>query len=93
MLVKVAAIELGAHGVRVNAVAPGITETTMNAEFRAVPGMVDRMSSRTPLSGIAAPATIADVVVGLLRMDWVTGHTLAADGGLSLYRALDQGDG
>ncbi len=60
MLVTVAAAELGAHGIWVNAVAPGITVTPMNAEFRAIPGMVDLMSSRTPLGGIAAPATVGD---------------------------------
>lgn len=73
--------ELGPHGIRVNAVAPGITEPPMNAGFRAIPGMLDLMGGRTPLGGIAAPATIAQAVVALLRMDWVTGHTLVADGG------------
>jgi NAD(P)-dependent dehydrogenase (short-subunit alcohol dehydrogenase family) len=89
MLVKVAAAELGVHGIRVNAIAPGITETPMNAGFRAIPGMVDRMGARTPLGGIATPAMIAEAVLAILGMQWVTGQTLVADGGLTLYAPLD----
>jgi NAD(P)-dependent dehydrogenase (short-subunit alcohol dehydrogenase family) len=39
---------------------------------------------RTPLGVIGTPQRIAESVVGLLRMDWVTGQALMADGGSSL---------
>src|SRR5262245_15071359 len=49
MLVRVAAAEWGAHGIRVNAVGPGVTRTPMLAEAEQLPGWVDALTERTSL--------------------------------------------
>lgn len=88
-LVKVAARELGPKGVRVNAVAPGVTDTPLAAGTAALPGFTDRVTARTPLGGVGRADDVADAVVALLGLPWVTGHVLVADGGLSLFSPID----
>jgi 3-oxoacyl-[acyl-carrier protein] reductase len=73
--------ELGARGIRVNAVAPAITRTDMTA---AIPRPhLDHETALTPLARLAEPEDIADVVAFLASRDarWVTGRTLLTDGG------------
>ncbi len=73
--------ELGARGIRVNAVAPAITRTDMTA---GIPQPhLDHERSLTPLGRLAEPDDIADVVAFLASHDsrWVTGRTLLTDGG------------
>lgn len=75
------AIELGARGIRVNAVAPAITRTDMTAD---IPAEQLREETRlTPLGRLAEPADIADVVAFLCSDDarWITGRSLLVDGG------------
>src|SRR5438067_146089 len=88
-LVRVAARELGVKGIRVNAVAPGTTDTPMFAGSDALPGYRDRAAARTALGRIGTPDDVAEAVIALLRLEWVTGQTLVADGGLSLYSPVD----
>ena len=88
-LVRVAARELGPKGIRVNAVAPGTTDTPMFAATESLPGYRDRAAARTALGRIGTPDDIADAVLALLRLEWVTGQTLVVDGGLSLYSPVD----
>lgn len=92
MLVRVAAAELGPRGVRVNGVAPGITETPLFADSAGrAPGFRDQIAGRTPLDGIGDPGDVAELVVDLLRAEWVTGQVVAADGGLGLVGPYDFG--
>lgn len=75
------AIELGARGIRVNAVAPAITRTDMTAD---IPAEQLREEIRlTPLGRLAEPGDIADVVAFLCSDDarWITGRSLLVDGG------------
>jgi 3-oxoacyl-[acyl-carrier protein] reductase len=75
------ATELGARGIRVNAVAPAITRTDLTA---GIPQPhLDQERSLTPLGRLAEPEDIADVVAFLASRDarWVTGRTLLTDGG------------
>jgi NAD(P)-dependent dehydrogenase (short-subunit alcohol dehydrogenase family) len=83
MLTKAAALELAAHGIRVNAVAPGGVRTPMTAERLADPAQLARINARIPLGRVAEPAEIAGAVVFLLdpRASYVTGTTLVVDGG------------
>jgi len=84
-LTRALAVELGPLGVRVNAVAPGATETPLNASTWNE--QVRRTyRERIPLGHIAGPAEIAAAVVMLLGPDarYVTGQVLLADGGLTL---------
>jgi NAD(P)-dependent dehydrogenase (short-subunit alcohol dehydrogenase family) len=89
MLVKVAAVELGVHGIRVNAVGPGVTRTPMLAKPEALPGWVDGLSERTPLGRLGEADDVAKAVVAVLGMEWVTGQIIHADGGLSLHSPID----
>jgi len=89
MLVRVAAEEWGPHGIRVNAVGPGVTRTPMLAEAEKLPGWVDALTERTALGRLGDPDDIAEAIVGLLDMTWVTGQTLLADGGLALHSPID----
>jgi len=88
-LVRTSARELGPLGIRVNAVAPGTTDTPLFAPTRQLPGYWERAVRRTPLGRIGTADDIAQVVVALLGLEWVTGQVLAADGGLSLYSPID----
>jgi NAD(P)-dependent dehydrogenase (short-subunit alcohol dehydrogenase family) len=88
-LVRVAARELGQARIRVNAVAPGTTDTPMFDAARRLPGYEDQVAGRTPLGGLGSPRDVAEVVVALTTLDWVTGQIVAADGGLSLWSPID----
>jgi NAD(P)-dependent dehydrogenase (short-subunit alcohol dehydrogenase family) len=89
-LTRVAARELGPHGIRVNAVAPGTTATPMFAATDAMPGYAEQAAARTPLGGrLGTAGEVADAIVALTRLDWVTGQTLVADGGVSLWSPID----
>jgi NAD(P)-dependent dehydrogenase (short-subunit alcohol dehydrogenase family) len=89
MLVKIAAVELGEHGIRVNAVGPGVTATPMLAQAARLPGWIDGLTERTPLGGVGDADDVARAIVSLLDLEWVTGQILFADGGLSLHSPID----
>jgi NAD(P)-dependent dehydrogenase (short-subunit alcohol dehydrogenase family) len=91
MLVRIAARELGPRGIRVNAVAPGTTVTPMFAPTERVPGYQEKVAARAALQRLGTPADIAAAVVALVELDWVTGQTLVADGGVSLFSPIDVG--
>jgi NAD(P)-dependent dehydrogenase (short-subunit alcohol dehydrogenase family) len=91
-LVRVAAAELGSLGIRVNAVAPGCTDTPMFAVVDGLPGYRDLVAGRAALGRVGSAKEVADAIVALLQLDWVTGHVLTADGGISLRSPLDPAD-
>jgi len=75
-------IELGPKGVRVNAVAPGFTETPM---LETVPEKVlDDIRGKTPLRRLAKPEDIANAYLFLAsdESSFVTGQVIAVNGGL-----------
>jgi 3-oxoacyl-[acyl-carrier protein] reductase len=77
------AAELGPRGIRVNAVAPGITETDMLQAN--IPAEVQQsMIQTTALRRLGTPEDIADVVAFLASHEarWITGQILGANGGL-----------
>ncbi|MGA9492763.1 MAG: SDR family oxidoreductase [Mycobacterium sp.] len=89
MLVRVAAQEWGVHGIRVNAVGPGVTRTPMLANPEQLPGWVDGLTERTPLGRLGEADDIAEAIVAVLELSWVTGQTVFADGGLALHSPID----
>jgi NAD(P)-dependent dehydrogenase (short-subunit alcohol dehydrogenase family) len=88
-LVRVAARELGEHGIRVNAVAPGTTDTPMFAATDRLPGYRERVARRAALGRVGTAADIAAAIVALFELEWVTGEVLVADGGVSLASPID----
>jgi NAD(P)-dependent dehydrogenase (short-subunit alcohol dehydrogenase family) len=89
MLVKVAAVEWGSYGIRVNAVGPGVTRTPMLAKPEQLPGWVEGLSERTALGGLGEATDVAGAIVGVLELPWVTGQIVHADGGLALHSPID----
>lgn len=89
MLVRVAAAEWGRHGIRVNEVAPGITRTPMTPDPAQFPTWARSIEDRTVLGRIGEAQDVARTIVSVLEMDWVTGQTIVADGGLSLQSPVD----
>jgi len=67
--------------VRVNAVAPGLVDTPWTAEWELERNYVRAMS---PLKSSAAPEDVAEVIVGLVHAQRVTGEVVMIDGGLHL---------
>jgi NAD(P)-dependent dehydrogenase (short-subunit alcohol dehydrogenase family) len=89
MLVRVAATEWGVHGIRVNAVGPGVTRTPMLANPEQLLGWVEGLTERTALGRLGEPDDIAEAIVAVLEMSWVTGQPVFADGGLALHSPID----
>ena len=68
-------------GVRVNGVAPGLTDTPWTEQWE---GVREYVSAQAPLQRAATPEDVAEVIMGLARADYVTGEVVLVDGGLSL---------
>jgi NAD(P)-dependent dehydrogenase (short-subunit alcohol dehydrogenase family) len=84
-LVKHFAAALGARGIRVNAVAPGVVATDMSSFAKTDEGRGYVLGMQA-LKRIAQPDDIADAVAFLASSDarWITGDTLRVDGGSKL---------
>ncbi|MBY0275140.1 SDR family oxidoreductase [Candidatus Binatia bacterium] len=79
-------LELGARGIRVNAIAPGSTLTGMTSLAFTRPAMEQGFLRHTPMGRFGRGDDIAQAVLGLASplSAWVTGHLLLVDGGPSL---------
>jgi NAD(P)-dependent dehydrogenase (short-subunit alcohol dehydrogenase family) len=83
MVMKMAAVELAAHGIRVNAVAPGTIETDMNRAMLADEHMREVLLADVLLGRPGTPEDVAAAVAYLAseRARHVTGCTVAVNGG------------
>ena len=89
MVVQVAAVEWARHGIRVNAVAPGVTRTPMLGRSPVDSGWLAAVRRRTPLQRLGEADDIAETVLALHGMGWVTGQVLECDGGLGRHSPID----
>lgn len=90
-MMRNAADEYGAAGVRFNAVQPGFTTTEL---MEGIPRDGETYASyiaNTPMGGVAEPEDVADAVRFLLGPEsrWITGQMLAVDGGHHLRAGPD----
>jgi 2-deoxy-D-gluconate 3-dehydrogenase len=83
MATRAFALELAPHGIRVNAVAPGVTMTGMNSRVRADPERAAALTAAIPLGRMATPEEQAAGICFLASPDagYITGATLPIDGG------------
>jgi L-xylulose reductase len=82
-MTQVMAVELGPHGIRVNAINPTVTLTPMAVKAWSDEEKAEGMLNRIPLHRFASPEEVADVILFLLspRSAMVHGVTLLVDGG------------
>ncbi|MGD0125316.1 MAG: SDR family oxidoreductase [Terriglobia bacterium] len=88
MLMKGMARELAGKGIRVNGLAPGIVGVGMGKrQWDTEPDYRRRAERAIPLGYLQPPESVADAILFLCSeaSDYITGTTLLADGGCSLY--------
>ena len=81
---KTAALEYGAHGVRVNAVCPAAIKTEMFERFASDGGLTEeQLATMHPIGRIGRSPEVAQLVCWLLsdEASFIQGETLAVDGG------------
>jgi NAD(P)-dependent dehydrogenase (short-subunit alcohol dehydrogenase family) len=85
-IARSAAIDLGRHGVRVNAVAPGVVDTPLAAFVVQDPDLAPAYLRTIPLGRFAQPRDVADAVLFLAsdEASYITGQMLVVDGGQTL---------
>ena len=84
-LTKTAALEYAKSGVRVNAVCPGVIDTSMVGRLKERrPRMFEKIVRGEPIGRIGRPEEIAETAVWLCSdaASFVTGHAMSVDGGI-----------
>jgi NAD(P)-dependent dehydrogenase (short-subunit alcohol dehydrogenase family) len=88
MLMEVAALELGRHGIRANAIGPGLVETPLSAPLWQTAAIRDAFIAETPLGRYAKPEEVAGLALYLASdaSGFLSGQTIYLDGGQSLKK-------
>ena len=89
-LARSAAATYAPAGLRVNAVAPGMTETPMTANMLKLPAMREGAGKQYPLGGVQTAGDVAGTIAWLLSdgAARITGQVIAVDGGFTTVRPL-----
>jgi NAD(P)-dependent dehydrogenase (short-subunit alcohol dehydrogenase family) len=91
MFCRVAAMELGPAGVRVNAIAPGLVRTTATGPFWEMPGIVEEFLDNTTVGRFAEPDDVAALAAFLAsdESSFCSGSLYPVDGGAATKRYPD----
>jgi dehydrogenase/reductase SDR family protein 4 len=83
MLTQSYALELGPQGVRVNAIAPGLVETTLSEYYWKDESRFQPLMERQPIKHLGQPMEIAEIALMLASggASYLTGQTIVVDGG------------
>ena len=92
MFTQCAALDLAPHGVRVNAVNPGVVVTELHTVTNVIPdyaGFLERSKSTHPLGRVGNSEEVASLVLYLMSDEagWITGASYSIDGGRALASA------
>ena len=84
-ITKSVAIEVAKAGIRVNAVAPGPTDTGMLTRFTGTPENKAALVAQVPLARLGRTEELADAIVFIAsdQASYITGHVLNVDGGMT----------
>ncbi len=84
-ITKSVALELAKSGIRVNAVAPGPTDTGMLTRFTGTPENKSALVTTVPMGRLGLPEELANAIVFVAsdEASFITGHVLNVDGGKS----------
>lgn len=74
--------ELGRHGIRVGAIAPGVIRTEMTESMK--PEMLDRLVKMTPIGRLGETDEIAHTAKYIFENEFFTGRVIEIDGGLAM---------
>lgn len=85
-LTQTFALELGGHGIRVNAIAPGFIDTKFASALIENPDIHKHIVNRTPLGRVGEPQDVAGLALylGSDASAFATGHTYFVDGGMCI---------
>jgi NAD(P)-dependent dehydrogenase (short-subunit alcohol dehydrogenase family) len=84
-MTRAAALDYAAHGIRVNALLPGIVDTAMPARLtESAPEVMEIFRTASPVGRLATAGEVAEAAAWLCspRASFVNGHGLAVDGGM-----------
>jgi dehydrogenase/reductase SDR family protein 4 len=86
MMTKSYALELGAKGVRVNAIAPGLIQTALSEHYWKDEHNASNSIGKQPIPRIGQPEEVAEIALLLAndKVSYMTGHTVVIDGGFLL---------
>lgn len=89
-LARSLAAEYAAANIRFNCIAPSLTDTPLAEKLLSTTEKREASAKRHPLNKVGSPADIAQAALYLLspQSGWVTGQTLAIDGGMAKLRLL-----
>jgi NAD(P)-dependent dehydrogenase (short-subunit alcohol dehydrogenase family) len=91
MMTKSMAVDLGAYGIYVNAIAPGIIRTEKTAEGLKTPGRVNAIANGIPVKRAGEVQEIGELALFLAnpKTTYITGQLIVIDGGYLSYCRAD----
>ena len=91
MLTRCAADDLGEHGIRVNAVMPGVVDTELATLLTTTDAALQEYLRLMPISRVGQPVDVGKLVGFLLSDDasWMTGQCIGVDGGHTIRKGPD----